>query len=247
MRILITAGGTRAPIDEVRWVGNVSTGRFGSELARHCLVRGVEVVHLHARNAEVPYLRTIDLREDWKTQLEECRQSAAEFDAVRDRYRSIPFMELEDYARELERLLTTEPFDVVFLTAAVSDYAPIPRVGKISSRSGELVVHMAQVPKLIAKVKDWAPDVFLVGFKLLAGASEEELIRTAVAAGKVNRADVTVANDLRLLRQGNHTIHLVRDGKPTETFPATADPAQRLVERVLKWSRERTPAVGASP
>lgn len=33
MKILITSGGTRVPIDSVRHIANMSTGRYGAELA----------------------------------------------------------------------------------------------------------------------------------------------------------------------------------------------------------------------
>jgi phosphopantothenoylcysteine synthetase/decarboxylase len=109
--------------------------------------------------------------------------------------------------------------------------------GKIRSNADEIVVRLARVPKLIARVKDWAPNIYQVGFKLLAGASEEELIEAAQQATRENRSDVTVANDLRPLRQGNHIIHLVREGQPIETYAAAENPAKRLVERVLEWYR----------
>jgi phosphopantothenate-cysteine ligase len=93
------------------------------------------------------------------------------------------------------------------------------------------------LPKLIARVKDWAPGIYLVGFKLLSGADEATLIETARKAGTENRSDLTVANDMATLRQGRHTIHLVRDVDPTETY--SESPADKLVERVLTWLEER--------
>jgi phosphopantothenoylcysteine decarboxylase/phosphopantothenate--cysteine ligase len=52
-RVLVTAGGTREPIDSVRYVGNSSSGRMGIELARSALHRGAEVT-LIAANLAVP-------------------------------------------------------------------------------------------------------------------------------------------------------------------------------------------------
>lgn len=236
MRVLVTAGGTRAPLDEVRWIGNVSTGRFGAEISLECLRRGAEVVHLHARGAEMPFQRTIDFERDWEGQLSAARKDALTLEPLVARYRSIVFTEVGEYAALLEETLRTGDIDVAFLAAAVSDYAPEPVAGKISSQSADVLVRMTAVPKLIARVKDWAPDVYQVGFKLLAGSSEEELIETARRSGLAHRSDLTVANDLRPLRQGRHTVHLVRDGHPTETFGPDEHPAERLVERVLRWA-----------
>ncbi len=52
-RVVITAGGTREPLDPVRFIGNRSTGRQGVELARAAARRGAEVT-LIAANLEVP-------------------------------------------------------------------------------------------------------------------------------------------------------------------------------------------------
>lgn len=238
MRILITAGGTRAPIDEVRWIGNVSTGRFGSQLALEALSAGAEVVHLHARGAEMPFERTIDLAGDWRAQVDAIRRDADLASQLKDRYRAIIFTEVREYARLLEHVLRDEPMDIVYLAAAVSDFEPEERIGKISSRQPEIDLRLFPVPKLIARVKDWAPDVYQVGFKLLAGASDEALIEAARESGRVNRSDVTVANDLRTLRQGQHTIYLVRDGHPVERYQPVDLPARRLIERTFQWCRE---------
>ena len=46
MRAVITAGGTREPIDDVRVVTNLSTGRFGAHIANALVARGVDVTLL---------------------------------------------------------------------------------------------------------------------------------------------------------------------------------------------------------
>jgi phosphopantothenoylcysteine decarboxylase/phosphopantothenate--cysteine ligase len=55
-RVLITAGGTREPVDSVRFVGNRSSGRMGIALAEEARRRGAEVIVLAANlSVEVPY------------------------------------------------------------------------------------------------------------------------------------------------------------------------------------------------
>lgn len=55
-RILITAGGTREPLDSVRFVGNRSSGRMGVALAEEARRRGAEVIVLAANlSVDVPY------------------------------------------------------------------------------------------------------------------------------------------------------------------------------------------------
>lgn len=239
-RVLVTSGGTRAPLDEVRWIGNLSTGRFGAEIARACLARGASVVHLHARGAEHPFERHVNLLEDWRSQLAAIREEGERLvPDCNQRYRSITFIEPIEYGQKLEMLLKEEAIDIVFLAAAVSDFAPEQVRGKISSDTQGVMLHLIRVPKFIARVKEWSPTTFLVGFKLMVGATPEELVAVARRAGGVNRADVTVANDLRPLKEGNHTIHLVRDGRPVETYSAMNRPAEQLVDRVFQWRSEQ--------
>jgi phosphopantothenoylcysteine decarboxylase/phosphopantothenate--cysteine ligase len=52
-RVVVTAGGTREPIDSVRFVGNRSSGRMGVALAEEARRRGADVVLL-AANLQVP-------------------------------------------------------------------------------------------------------------------------------------------------------------------------------------------------
>jgi len=55
-RVLITAGGTREPLDSVRFVGNRSSGRMGVALAEEARRRGAEVILLAANlQLDVPH------------------------------------------------------------------------------------------------------------------------------------------------------------------------------------------------
>src|SRR4029077_13116986 len=166
----------------------------------------------------------------------------------RDRLNLIPLKigNVADYAATLEYVLRSHPINVVFLPMAVADFEPEPVPGKISSESDSLILRCRPTPKVIRLVRDWSPSVYLVGFKLLSRVSREELVRRAEVACRDNRADLTVANDLQTLRQGQHTVHLVRPGNDSETLEPGPDLAERLVARVLIWANETRPAVPAS-
>lgn len=238
MNVLITAGGTRTALDPVRWFGNVSRGVFGQQIARRCLTHGAHVTHLHAVDAPAAWQHTIDLRSDdaSKSESSPWTRDAA---SIWPRYRSATFGDVWDYERGVQHWLCSEPFDIVFLSAAVSDYAPdTNHAAKIASDQDELIVRLRRVPKVIEKVKDWAPHVFQVGFKLLVDVPKDALIAAARTSGRKYRSDVTVANDLALLQKGAHTIHLVRDGHPVETCGPDNDPADMLVRRVFQWYQE---------
>jgi phosphopantothenoylcysteine decarboxylase / phosphopantothenate---cysteine ligase len=59
-RVLVTAGGTREPLDSVRFLGNRSSGRMGVALAEEARRRGAEVVLL-AANLAVPVMRGVEV------------------------------------------------------------------------------------------------------------------------------------------------------------------------------------------
>ena len=60
VRVLVTAGGTREPIDSVRYIGNRSSGRMGFALAERAARRGAEVTVV-AANVSLPAPRGVDI------------------------------------------------------------------------------------------------------------------------------------------------------------------------------------------
>lgn len=61
-KIIVTAGGTREPIDPVRFIGNRSSGKQGFALAAAAASRGAEV-HLITANTELPIIEGITITE----------------------------------------------------------------------------------------------------------------------------------------------------------------------------------------
>ena len=103
LRVLVTAGGTREPIDAVRFVGNRSSGRMGFALADEAAARGAEVVVVAANVAlaRTPGVRYLDVA----TAAELAAACHAEFPAA----------------------------DVLLMAAAVADFRPVaPEAGKIA-------------------------------------------------------------------------------------------------------------------
>ena len=245
IRVVVTGGGTVAPIDDVRHIANASTGRFSSAISEACLRRGASVWHVHAPGAALPFLREarIDLDDDADREAARLASLRAEYRSVRDRLRlrPLPRGTVSEYAEVLRSTLAEAPMTVAFLAMAVSDYEPIARPGKLSSDRETLAMDLIRTPKVIRSVRDWSPSTYLVGFKLLSGSSPSELIAAAEASGGANRADLTVANDLAPIREGRHTIHLVRPGREAETIGPGGDLAGALVDRVFAWSRGAGP------
>ncbi len=241
MNVVVTAGGTIAPIDDVRLMTNVSSGRFAAAITEAWLDRGATVSHIHSLSAQLPIWRFARFALDTSDPTAEHRRLERlhqKWLSVRDRLQLVPLRigTVADYAATLEQVLRSRPIDVVILPMAVADFEPAPRPGKISSDTETLVVECHRTIKVIRSIRDWCPSVYLVGFKLLSRAAPLELIRRAEIACKTNRADLTVANDLQTLRAGRHTIHLVRPGADPETLEPGDDLAERLVARIHTWA-----------
>ena len=52
--VLVTSGGTREPIDPVRFIGNRSSGKMGAAIAEAAAKRGAKVIYVAATNAMLP-------------------------------------------------------------------------------------------------------------------------------------------------------------------------------------------------
>src|SRR5947208_3659977 len=92
MNILVTGGGTVAPIDDVRQIANMSTGRFSSAISEAALDRGHRVWHLHAPGALTPFALAsrFDLDAEPVAEFGRLRGVKADWDAVRDRLTVVP-------------------------------------------------------------------------------------------------------------------------------------------------------------
>ncbi len=204
---------------------------------------GATVWHVHVPSALLPFQRQaqFDLGGDPEAEFRRLADLQCRYRLARERLRLYPVPDgtVGQYGRVLHSVLTLQPIDVAFLAMAASDYEPEPASGKITSDAEELTITCRPTEKVIRKVRDWSPEVFLVGFKLLSHVEEPELIRRAETACVANRADATVANDYRSVHEGTHRIHLVRPGVPAESIGPGDDMAEHLVDRVFAMVRHR--------
>ncbi|HWX74455.1 MAG TPA: bifunctional phosphopantothenoylcysteine decarboxylase/phosphopantothenate--cysteine ligase CoaBC [Solirubrobacteraceae bacterium] len=166
MRVLVTAGGTREPIDSVRFIGNSSSGRMGFALAAAARARGAHVTLL-AANVALPDPAGVQV----------VRVGTA-----------------EELLGACEREFPA--CDVLLMAAAVADFRPAaPVAGKIA-KSGRDSLALALEPtedvlaKLAARRRDGQ---VLVGFAAEHGAAGLESARAKLAA---KRLDAIVFNDI---------------------------------------------------
>lgn len=75
---------------------------------------------------------------------------------------------------------------------------------KISSYEPHLMTMLGLTPKVIGLIKKMAPNITLIGFKLLDGVNKSELNEVATKLRVKNDADYIVANDLSKIGNGKH-------------------------------------------
>jgi phosphopantothenoylcysteine decarboxylase / phosphopantothenate---cysteine ligase len=167
VRVLVTAGGTREPIDAVRYVGNRSSGRMGFALAEEAARRGAAVTAVAAnvtlpRRPEIAY---VDV------------ETAAELaDACAERFADC---------------------DVLLMAAAVADYRPAePHAGKLKkdAAGAELSVRLARTTDVLSTLSERRrPGQTLVGFAAEHGPEAVANARDKLARKGL---DAVVVNDV---------------------------------------------------
>ena len=208
MKVLITSGGTKIPIDKVRDITNMSTGTFGTRIAEEILRRGHKVAFFRAKNSKSPMRIVADVNSGNMSP----KQYSIWYNERRlwtELYREMEYSTFEQYERGLSIFIGCEKPDVIVLAAAVSDYAvENPFNGKIRSND-MLTIHLTSLPKIINKVKGWAPYAKLIGFKLMVGSRSDDLISAARTSCIENECEFVVANDLEDIKGGKHKLTLV--------------------------------------
>jgi phosphopantothenoylcysteine decarboxylase/phosphopantothenate--cysteine ligase len=166
LRLLVTAGGTREPIDSVRFVGNRSSGRMGFAIAEQAARRGASVTVVAANVAlpRVEGIRYLDVE-------------------TAEQLRSACVAEFPDA-------------EVLVMAAAVADFRPAsPAANKISKEDHDgLTVEMKPTADVLTELAAARrPGQVVVGFAAEHGEGAVERARRKLE-GK--RLDAIVANDI---------------------------------------------------
>jgi phosphopantothenoylcysteine decarboxylase/phosphopantothenate--cysteine ligase len=204
LRVLVTAGGTREPIDPVRFIGNRSSGRMGLALAAAALRRGAEVT-LVAANVALPAPPGVN-RVDVSTAAE---LAAASRDAFAESH-------------------------VLLMAAAVADFRPrTAAAGKLAREgSGELSLELESTEDVLAGLgAARREDQTLVGFAAEHGG---DIVGRARAKLDRKRIDAIVVNDVSdpdigFDSEENEVIVVERDGG----HPLPRGSKERIAEGIL--------------
>ena len=177
-RVLVTAGATREYIDPIRYITNASSGRMGVAIAEEADFRGAEVTLIRTKGSVPSFV-----------------ENQVEVETV------------EEMLEAIENELKAKKYDVVVLAAAVSDFRVKNRADAKIKSGKSLILELEPTPKIIDRVKELQPDVFLVGFK--AETSEDKLIEEARKQIERAGSDLVVANTLRAFGSEENEVFLV--------------------------------------
>lgn len=217
--ILVSAGPTEEPIDDVRFLSNRSSGRMGFAIATEAVRRGADV-HLVAGPVSLgtpPGVARIDVR------------TAAEmYDAVRG---------------------AAGAAEVVVMCAAVADFRPTRRVeGKLKKSRGLDAIELEPTADILAALRDVSPHALLVGFAAESADLEAEARRKLeskrldlIVANDISRPDIGFQsgdNEVTLFARDGDPVRVSRRSKP--------EVARAILDRIEQLRGTRGPQAVAS-
>jgi phosphopantothenate---cysteine ligase (CTP) len=187
VKILVTAGHTQTPVDRVRCITNIFSGKTGARIAAEAFGRGHDVT-LFTSHPEVvdPSLHST-ARASWIVK---------------------PYRTFEDLQTLMADSIPRGTFDAIIHAAAVSDYVVAgvyakgddgqftdASAGKVKGSHPELWLRLVPTPKLVDRVRrDWHFTGKLVKFKLEVDVADEALLAVAETSRLYSGADLMVAN-----------------------------------------------------
>ena len=208
-RILVTAGGTREPLDPVRFIGNRSSGRQGVAIARMAAARGAEVV-LIAAHLDIDDPAGIEVRHVGTA------------------------LELQEAT-----LLAAGTADVVIMAAAVADYRPdhvADRKIKKDEQGDVLELRLVRNPDILRELAANRSDGQLViGFAAETEPDREALLALARTKAERKGVDYLVVNRVGwnegFATEGNEVIVLDKSGDiVAEASGSKASVADRILD-----------------
>lgn len=216
MNVLITAGGTREHIDEVRVLTNISTGKLGAQIAN--------TIYLNSEVKKIFYV---------------CSKGSAL--PVEDQHAVIEIHYADSVQEVYEIMEKLVPkCDVVIHSMAISDFGFKASNTKLKSNDPQAFIDSLREritvnPKIISFIKKWNPKTKLIGFKFEVNKTKEELIDIAYESLVKNNCDLVIANDKQEMKDKNqHIAYIIDKDKNVIECVGKLDIALKLATKVLK-------------
>ncbi len=180
LKVLITAGGTREKIDNIRYISNLSTGRTSAVIAQYFIDRGHELTYLHSIDAKLPE-GNLD---------------------------KIEYSDFNDLNEKIKATLKEKKHDAVIHQAAISDFSLdniqaddktfyVPINEKLNSDVQNLTFNLRPNFKIIDRIKKYADNqnITVVSFKFTDTENEDKQIEQVINLLQKSNSDFVVHND----------------------------------------------------
>ena len=225
MKILITSGGTKVPIDRVRSITNMSRGTFGSRIADEFWSEGLDRMIDRRDGSDVEQIDKITFFMARGSRKPTLQKGDVEEHGYAGAYTPMEYAEystFDEYKEGVERLLKNEHYDIIVVAAAVSDYGVANYYnGKYRSREDDMCIKLVKLPKILPIMRELAPTSVICGFKLLVDSTDAELVAAMKKQIEETGVDLVVGNDLRDIKADDHRLLIMKkdgewDGAYTE-------------------------------
>lgn len=225
IKVLVTAGGTQEPIDTVRVLSNLSSGRTGISIAESLSHMGMDVTLLQSHGSP-----------------------KSEYIKVHDVFTS--FASLDE---KLKFYLGSQEYSHIIHTAAVSDYsvADIEVAGekfqafdqkKISSDADTMTIHLKRNHKIVDQLKSYSKnkDLKVVAFKLTSHANAEQRKMAIDKLFAHSHADYVVHNDITDIDiiHKTHKFTLVK-GAQSISCPGLQELTNQMIQIITMDSEKK--------
>jgi phosphopantothenoylcysteine decarboxylase/phosphopantothenate--cysteine ligase len=171
--VVVTAGPTRVWLDDVRFISNPSSGKMGISLALEAVNRGAKTtLLLGPTTIPVPNIRKLAVKR---------------------------FETPDDLISQIKSL---KKIDIYISAAAIGDYQPKKKKGKIQSQQESLTLELKPTPKVIDEVVKSFPKAKIIGFKAEASIKKTELVKKAKKSLEEHKLHLVIANLIDKPEQG---------------------------------------------
>lgn len=210
LKVTVTAGPTREPLDPVRFLSNRSTGKMGYAIARAAMMRGADVTLIAGQTSlpDVPFVKNIHI------------------ETAKDMYEAV--------------MEAANDSDIIIKAAAVADYTPLEVMdNKIKKSDGDMSIPLKRTDDIIGtlgKIKlESGRKFFLCGFSM----ETEHMLENSKAKLEKKNLDMIVANNVKVAGAGfgtdtNVVTVITKDKAEELPIMSKEQVAHELLDRIIK-------------
>ena len=210
LKVTVTAGPTREPLDPVRFLSNRSTGKMGYAIARAAMMRGADVTLIAGQTSlpDVPFVKNIHI------------------ETAKDMYEAV--------------MKAANDSDIIIKAAAVADYTPLEVMdNKIKKSDGDMSIPLKRTDDIIGtlgKIKlESGRKFFLCGFSM----ETEHMLENSKAKLEKKNLDMIVANNVKVAGAGfgtdtNVVTVITKDKAEELPIMSKEQVAHELLDRIIK-------------